>query len=139
MRSMAIEFYIDAQDFERLGLRLDREGLEAWLGRVMREAHNVLQREMRKGGRGRIYHRKKGWHRASAPGDYPAVDSGRLLSQSRVYVSYPEGVIGTNVHYAKYLQFGTSKMAPRKLYREAILDAIKRIHGPENVVVWGGD
>ena len=133
---MAIEVYIDASKLRELGLALDEAGIEQWLAHVVREAGNVLQREMRKGGRGRVYHRRRGWHRASAPGDYPAVDTGRLAAGTRMRVNYPEGEIGSSVPYAKYLQFGTKKMAARKLYREALLDAIKRLHGPDSIVVW---
>jgi len=53
-------------------------------------------------------------HQASAPGQYPATDTGRLVSSVRmlpdVGTSY---VVGTNVEYGRWLEFGTSRMAAR--------------------------
>lgn len=73
-------------------------------------------------GRGRVYGRRK--HRASAPGQGPAVDTGRLRSS----ISHEVGKVGTtivarvgtDVEYAKYLELGTSKMAPRPFLRPAL-------------------
>lgn len=56
-------------------------------------------------------------HRASAPGDPPAPDTGRLrASYSFSTGRTPVGadlVFGTGDEKAKLLEFGTSKMAPR--------------------------
>jgi len=67
-------------------------------------------------GTGEIYDR----HIASAPGDPPAVDSGRLR-QSIVALKVDQfrWRVGTNVEYALYLEFGTRRMAPRPFLRPA--------------------
>lgn len=63
---------------------------------------------------GRVYRRGTVTHQASAPGQYPATDTGRLVSSVRML---PDGetayVVGTNVQYGPMLEFGTSKMAAR--------------------------
>lgn len=54
-------------------------------------------------------------HTASAPGQYPATDTGALGSRTGVAVQpIPNGyVVGTNVAYGPMLEFGTAKMAAR--------------------------
>ena len=67
---------------------------------------------------GRVY----GSHQASAPGQPPASDTGRLVSSirweftgSRLAIRLIAGTV-----YASYLEFGTSIMAPRPFLRRAI-------------------
>jgi len=61
-------------------------------------------------------------HRASAAGEAPAPDFGLLLSSVRsggpkkVPVGF-EGVVGSNVQYARFLEEGTSRMAARPLWK----------------------
>lgn len=53
-------------------------------------------------------------HTASAPGQYPASDTGRLASSVRMLPDGPVAwVVGTNVTYGPMLEFGTSRMAAR--------------------------
>lgn len=60
----------------------------------------------------------------SAPGEPPAVDTGRLRASitHRVEMEADEvaGYVGTNVEYAPWLEFGTSKMQPRPFMVPAI-------------------
>lgn len=61
---------------------------------------------------GRTY----GGHTASAPGQYPATDTGRLAGSVRMempQVGNVTGRVGTAVAYGPMLEFGTSKMAAR--------------------------
>ncbi len=69
-------------------------------------------------GRGRTY--KKGktvTHRASAPGDAPAPDTGRLRNstQGEVFATSDGalGVVSVNTEYAAALELGTERIAPR--------------------------
>lgn len=70
---------------------------------------------------GRIYpskHRKGAMHQASAPGEFPAADSGRLhQSITTVKVRDDDNAVvvetGANAPYAIMLEYGTSKMEPR--------------------------
>jgi phage gpG-like protein len=55
-------------------------------------------------------------HQASAPGQYPAQDTGRLMASIKAIpptASRLEGMVGTNLVYGLYLEFGTSRMAAR--------------------------
>lgn len=57
-----------------------------------------------------------GRHQASAPGQYPASDTGRLAGSVRMELPQPgriEGRVGTAVAYGPMLEFGTSRMAAR--------------------------
>lgn len=72
---------------------------------------------------GRIYGKRM--HQASAPGEAPANDTGRLLNS----IFFAEGfganrgklaIVGSNVVYATYLEFGTRKIASRPFFRPAV-------------------
>jgi len=81
-------------------------------------------------GAGRLYRKRKGiYHRASLPGQPPAIDTGLLRAsiQHEVLKSRDRvtGRAGTNVDYGRYLELGTSRMAPRPYLRPA-LDRVHR-------------
>lgn len=61
-------------------------------------------------------------HVASAPGQAPAVDTGRLRASLDMVMmpGEPRALIGTPVDYAPFLEFGTSRMKPRPLWRTVI-------------------
>ena len=77
---------------------------------------------------GRIYRsrgNKKKMHQASAPGQFPAADTGELHTGiTHAEASAPQGVIrvevGANAPYALALELGTSKMAPRPFMAPAL-------------------
>ena len=55
-------------------------------------------------------------HTASAPGQFPMSDTGRLASNVESILATPANIqakVGTNIVYGAYLEFGTSKMAAR--------------------------
>ena len=65
---------------------------------------------------GRVYEKTNPnrTHTASAPGQYPASDTGRLASSVRMVPVGPTAYeVGTNVEYGPMLEFGTVKMAAR--------------------------
>lgn len=67
---------------------------------------------------GRVYEKyePRRTHQASAPGQYPMSDTGRLANSVDFNLPAPgrfEGMVGTNVVYGRYLEFGTSRMAAR--------------------------
>jgi hypothetical protein len=73
-------------------------------------------------------------HQASAPGEPPKTDSGRLVSHifSRI-AGRAVAEAGTDIRHGIYLEHGTAKMAPRpwlsvalKRRREAIMERIRR-------------
>lgn len=71
---------------------------------------------------GRIYRRRGVTHQASAPGEPPAVDTGRHINS--ITTEYDQAQLaGTVVFRAKYaaaLEYGTSRMAPRPYARPAL-------------------
>jgi phage gpG-like protein len=52
-------------------------------------------------------------HRASAPGEAPATDTGRLANSLRADIQGVRATVFTNLEYAPFLEFGTRKMAAR--------------------------
>lgn len=59
-------------------------------------------------------------HTASAPGDAPNTDTGRLASSVQVDVK-PFGIfVGSTLQYAGHLEFGTSSMEPRPWLNPAL-------------------
>lgn len=62
-------------------------------------------------------------HRASADGEPPASDTGRLLSSIYFDEEGPlSAVVGSDVDYAVYLEYGTLTMAARPFFRPAVDD-----------------
>ncbi len=66
---------------------------------------------------GRVYKRRSVTHKASAPGEAPASDTGRLVNSINAYALKDGEAIAVagrgTVKYAAMLEFGTSKIAPR--------------------------
>jgi HK97 gp10 family phage protein len=52
-------------------------------------------------------------HRASAPGEAPATDTGRLANSLKADIQGVNATVFTNVDYAPFLEFGTRKIEPR--------------------------
>lgn len=73
---------------------------------------------------GRFYKLSKpasGTYRASAPGQAPGIKSGRLFRSLKE--SFPTPLTGellVDTPYARFLEYGTSRMAPRPFVRPAI-------------------
>jgi HK97 gp10 family phage protein len=94
---------------------------------------------------GRIYkskHRKGATHQASAPGEFPAADSGRLhQSITSVEASTGDTIrfeTGGNVPYATYLELGTSRMAPRPHMGPAYDENIEKVKADVRAAVKRG-
>lgn len=80
--------------------------------KVHRKAVDSIQRGSKTG---RIYTRHGISHQASAPGESPATNTGRLASSIKMVVDETSTnvAVGTSVSYGKDLEFGTSKMQAR--------------------------
>lgn len=112
------------------------KSLNIKLGKIGRETRNEVHRALQRGAlrienraaqgiidppkTGRIYpskHRKGAKHQASAPGEFPAADSGRLHQSITTAETSSADVVrfetGSNVDYGTYLELGTSNMEPR--------------------------
>lgn len=78
---------------------------------------------------GRIYRRNSVEHQASAPGESPATDTGRLV-QSITTTYDPANIVGyvnVSTEYAAALEFGTPKMAARPYARVSLAEKVKDI------------
>ncbi|QDP54147.1 MAG: hypothetical protein GOVbin4685_7 [Prokaryotic dsDNA virus sp.] len=73
---------------------------------------------------GRTYKRRSVVHRASAPGEPPAPDTGVLLGS--IYherAGQFSAVVGSRLAYAAFLEWGTFKMAPRPAWTPEVESA----------------
>lgn len=74
---------------------------------------------------GRLYKRRTVTHQASAPGEAPASDTGRLVNSVATYLErrakYAVITAGRGLaRYARMLEFGTAKMAARPFFFVAV-------------------
>jgi hypothetical protein len=88
---------------------------------------------------GVVYTRRNTLHRASAPGEAPATDTGTLVSSITFRMAEPlTAEIESRLDYATYLEFGTANMAPRPAWvpeveartpelRRRVEDAIRKV------------
>jgi len=66
---------------------------------------------------------------ASEPGEYPRKQTGHLRRNIQMEMDRERVLarVGTNVLYAKFLEFGTSKMEPRPLMANAVRDHAREV------------
>ena len=92
--------------------------IEATALGINRDVKDAIQRGDKTG---RVYQRGNITHRASAPGEAPATDTGTLVSS--IYYEPQSGLlsmIGSRLAYAYYLEFGTMRIAPRPSWMPAV-------------------
>jgi HK97 gp10 family phage protein len=79
---------------------------------VRTSAIDMIQRSPKTG---KTYNRRGIRHKASAPGEPPATDTGFLVSQiyGRVDADKLGGQVESRAPYSRYLEFGTINMAAR--------------------------
>lgn len=82
---------------------------------IREEATSLMQDSPRSG---RVYSR----HKASGPGEPPAPDTGNLIRniQTSVDAQKLTGNVNFGTKYARPLEYGTYKMAPRPFARPAV-------------------
>lgn len=119
--SMSVNIELDGldkllADLQRLGAA-GEEVVEDTITDLVLDTHQKAVDGIQRGPKtGRVYRRGNVTHQASAPGEYPASDTGRLASNVRFEL--PQGGnmvgrVGTNIQYGAHLEFGTSRMAAR--------------------------
>lgn len=113
--------------------------------RGSRALKNAELQVLRGQGGGRRYKKayKKSYYTASAPGNPPAVRTGKLRSSFRPVSGASTGALSvkvaieTDTHYAGYLEHGTSKMAARpyveKIKQRAEPEITSIFNAPYNV------
>lgn len=84
---------------------------------INRDVKDSMDRDVKTG---RLYRRRNIEHRASAPGQAPATDTGFLLSSIYYERNTPlSATVGSRLAYAYYLEFGTVRIAPRPAWLPA--------------------
>lgn len=91
-------------------------------------AKNAIQ----SGGRsGKIYKRRSVLHKASAAGEYPKTDTGKLVrnifSDKVDRFVYQVGSKGNGAPHGRFLEFGTLKMRPRPWLSRAARESAGKI------------
>lgn len=116
-----------------------RPRAEAAVADAAMHLHGTVRETLSRRGTGRVYRRgKRGrTHQASAPGEPPAVDTGRLRNSIAMKGPTWEGdavtgEVGTNVEYAARLEFGGTdsrgvRIAARPYMRPALEQAAPAI------------
>jgi len=80
---------------------------------------------------GRVYQKynPRRTHQASAPGEYPASDTGRLASsiefEPPTNKAKPVGIVGTNLAYGKYLEFKSPAAGGRPWLMRAFNEGVE--------------
>ena len=103
--------------------------------RIVREtAHDIERRaklSIQSGAKtGRLYRRGKKFHRASAPGQAPATDTGNLVNSIGVqFTGETRAIVYVGAEYAPHLEYGTARMAARPFMTPAAEAARPRFLG----------
>lgn len=83
---------------------------------------NVKARIQRSPASGRLYqkYQPRRVHRASAPGEAPATDTGNLVNSIYTDLQGLTGTVGSRIAYAAYLEYGTRHIARRPAWEPEI-------------------
>ena len=98
----------------------DKPAIHAMLEDVATSTERLFVSGLMGGHSVRIYMRRGRSHQASAPGEYPANDSGALRGSTGHTVTATEAQIGTNAPHSVFLAHGTSTMARRNYVDTAL-------------------
>ena len=121
-------FKFDMKDFaKKLDKRLKENKLKSYVSRATLMVEGTAKESIQKGGTGILYEKYKPRrsHRASAPNEPPATDTGFLVSNISMNVKKePNGVIIGQVissaPYSEHLEFGTTNMTARPFMQPAL-------------------
>lgn len=108
---------------------IDRETRRALISGALLVEKSAERRILRGPKTGRVYMRDSGRHRASAPGQPPANDTGTLVSSIRHWVldSGLKVEVGSRLAYASILEFGSRMMAARPWLHPSLEENKKKI------------
>lgn len=124
---MTFEVVINESAFEQSVTRQVAPVMQQKLG----EVKTFIIEEFNAPKSGREYRRRRGTHRASAPGEPPAIDTGTLLASIGEPHVRKEGnaLVGTltiSASYAGLLERGTPRMAARPFAMPAVEEILRR-------------
>jgi phage gpG-like protein len=117
--------------FQRLAMAAP-EAVHELVTELTLDVHRRAVRGVQRGpASGRVYqkYRPRRTHQASAPGEYPATDTGRLASSIQfeppTNKAKPVGVVGTNLHYGKLLEFKSPARGGRPWLMRAFNEGVE--------------
>jgi len=94
---------------------------DAVVGSAMELRGDVVKRIQRGPATGRTYQRGGVSHQASAPGEAPATDTGRLANSVTFdQVAQMSATVGSDLVYAAVLEFGSDRIDPRPAWVPAV-------------------
>jgi HK97 gp10 family phage protein len=115
---------------EELGLKVDemKNAVEKVIVKYTLRIEREIKSKLSTPGSGQTYQRGGVQHQASAPGEPPATDRGRLrASIHHVLTAIAQDIASgkiiagdAEVEYASYLEFGTADIDPRPFMRPAL-------------------
>ena len=99
----------------RLGPRVDRAIENVVRGTAQNIRTKAIKSVQRGPKTGKVYEKTdpNRTHRASAPGQAPATDTGRLASSIQANIDGKRAEVVADTEYAAWLEFGTQKMEAR--------------------------
>lgn len=111
--------------------QLSQDAVERGVRAATLETKNLVINELSQRGTGRAYKRGQKVHVASAPGNPPAPDTGRLRGSTQSEVMSTQngavGIVSVNTEYAAALELGTERIAPRPFISTVAREGAKRI------------
>jgi len=121
---------------KKLEKRLKDNKVKEYVTRGTMMVQNTAKESILKGGTGRSYEKyePRRTHRASAPNQPPASDTGFLASQITMDVDVKSngtvvGQIISSAPYSKHLEFGTTQMTERPFMQPALEKNRRKIEG----------
>lgn len=110
--------------FSKLSKEAQEEAGKAVQATAIEVRGNIVKRYQKGPASGKVYTRGNVKHQASAPGEAPATDTGRLASGTEYRMTGTMSAeVGNNVQYGPWLEFGTQNIAPRPAWRPEVLEA----------------
>ena len=113
---------------QQLAGRISQQALQKGIRAATIEAERLVIDDLSKPGKGEV---RRDGSRASAPGDPPAADTGRLRQSvsSEVTTTATEvvGKVSANAEYAAHLEIGTESIAPRPFMSRLLTVHLDRV------------
>ena len=115
-----------------LNKKLHDNKIKQYVTRATMMVESTAKKSIAAGGTGKLYKRGDISHRASAPNNPPATDTGFLVSQITMDVDVKAngsvvGQIISSAPYSKALEFGTVNMQPRPFMQPALMKNKRKI------------
>lgn len=97
------------------GINADRQLADIVNGTAQNVRTHAVRSVQRGPKTGEVYEKinPRRTHRASAPGEAPATDTGRLANDIKADIQGKNATVFTDVEYAPFLEFGTRTIEPR--------------------------